>query len=61
MDHIIKFKLLNDISDKSCKFYTQNLDLLHEKISLQKEIEALKRMEKDKGWQVTSSYFQLNL
>ena len=54
------FKLLDDISDKSCKFYMQNLDFLYEKISLQEEFEALKRMEKDKGRQVTERILLLS-
>ena len=54
IDNMIKFTLLNDIIDKSGKFYTNSLELLQHKIILQEEVEALKRMEKDKGWQVTS-------
>ena len=46
IDNTIKYMLLNEISDKSCKFYNRNLDLLNRKISLQEEIETLRRLEK---------------
>ena len=38
IDNTIKYLLLNDLRDKSCKFYNINLYLLNEKISLQEEI-----------------------
>ena len=31
IDNTIKYKILDDNSDKSCKFYMQNLDLLYRK------------------------------
>ena len=59
IDNTIKFKLLDDVSDKSGKFYTQNLKLLYNKISKQEEIESVRWLEKELKWSGTERILSL--
>ena len=60
MENTIKFQLLSDISNKRSLFYKQNPDQLYKKISLQEEIEEIRRQEKDMGSLATNHILLLS-